>query len=210
VPIGGFCDVTITGLADRNKLAWVTVPEIPVRVYAVWGSGDPILSVPTNKAGTWTLVLGFTDDGGKPVLRKIPLTIGVGPGPGPEPPLPVPPGPTPPTPTPPQPGKRVVWLVYESTATTVPLGQLLTQIRQPPHAAYLASAGHTLAIADDDAVDENGQPPKYIAELRPHWEGMTLPVLFIAEKGTNKVVHKESLPANATAASVIEIVKAND
>jgi hypothetical protein len=148
VPIGGFADVTITGLENKDQLAWVTVPEIPVRVYAVWGSGDPILSVPTNRSGTWTLVLSFIEDD-KPVLKKVLLTIGQ-PGPGPTPgptPIPTPdPSPVPPGPT----GLRVLILEETESRQALSRDQLLI-LTSPEIRAYLnEKAPDRWRILDDD------------------------------------------------------------
>lgn len=150
VPIGGFCDVTISGLEDKNQLAWVTVPEIPVRVYAVWGSGDPILSVPTNRAGTWTLVLAFVE-ADKPVLKKVQLTIGQGPTPEPTP------TPTPtPTPLPGPTGLRVLILEETESRQALSRDQLLI-LTSPEIRAYLnEKAPDRWRILDDD-IQATGQ-----------------------------------------------------
>ena len=56
---------------------------------------------------------------------------------------------------------------------------------------------------DDDLPD---LPPEGVA-MRPHFQGMTLPVVLIAERGTNKLIHKQTIPNEWTAANVIELVK---
>lgn len=143
VPIGGFCDVTITGLDNRDALAWVTVPEIPVRVYAVWGSGDPILSVPTNAAGTWTLVVSYVE-GGKPILKKVVLVIGM-----PTPPVPPTPEPDPPVPPGPS-GLRVLILEESADRPGLPRGQLAAITSTAIRDYVKSKAQDAFRLLDDD------------------------------------------------------------
>jgi hypothetical protein len=130
----------------------------------------------------------------------------VGPAPVPPGPTPVPPGPTPPPVTV---GKRTLLIVSESASSTPATGRLITGLRNAPHATYITSKGHKLAVLDDDDVDENGQPTPVLATWRPHLVGMTLPVLFVVDQPTGALVHKESLPATATADTVMATLRAH-
>lgn len=130
--------------------------------------------------------------------------------------VPVPPGPAPPTPTPvpPEPtpppvvsGKRELLIVRETADVTTPLSGLLVALRNGPSFDYLKTKGHKLAILDDDSVNEAGQPSKLVEAWRPHFAGMTLPVLFIIDAQSRQLLHKESIAPTATADNIIERVR---
>lgn len=204
VPAGGMFIVRTTGLDKDSTFAWCAVGGAPILADLLERETlAPVLFVQPDREGMLHLVLAYLE-GDK--IRQLAVSVQVGkidPKPDPDP------DPDPPLPTPDH-GPRLVWIVYESTDNTVKFGQLLTQIRQPPHWTYLASHQHRLVITDDDEVDENGNVPSDIAALREHFEEMTLPVLFIAEWPSKKVLHKQEIPADATATDVIEIVKKYD
>jgi hypothetical protein len=91
VPIGGLCIVTVQGLKADDSLSWAAVPEIQV-ADLIDRRGQPVLLVPTNKIGTYHLVLAFLDSG--KVTQKV-HSVKVGePDPPPTPPEPEP-GPEP-------------------------------------------------------------------------------------------------------------------
>lgn len=80
VPIGAFCDVTITNMDLPQSLRWDTVPQETVRVTAAWGTTDPVLSLPTHKNRRVALILMWKDSAeGEIQHRQIALVIGTGP-----------------------------------------------------------------------------------------------------------------------------------
>lgn len=157
--------------------------------------------------GVWT-VQAIPVPGEMGWTRTIQVTGGV----NPLPPLPVPPiPPDPPKPVPPSPpvvdGKRAVLIVRETADTTPEMSRLVVGLRTGASAAYLLSKGHTLAILDDDAVDENGQPAASVKAWEPFYKDLTLPALLIIDPATRTLVHREALGAAATADSVIATIK---
>jgi hypothetical protein len=126
------------------------------------------------------------------------------------PPVPVPPTPVPP-PVPPDPtpaGSRSVILIRETAETTAQLARLITSLRQGPSAEYLKSKKHSLTVLDDDAVGSDGKPYAVVEAWRPHFAGMTLPVLIIVDPATQTLLRKVSLPGDATDDTVIQMLKA--
>lgn len=162
------------------------------------------------KSGAYTIVL-VGIDGESLAIDTGTCAIGPpGPTPVPPGPTPVPPGPNPPTPVPPVvEGKRALLIVRESADTTPAMARLMTALRNPPHSTYLTSKAHTLSVIDDDAVDENGQPTAVLASWRPHFQGMTLPVLFVIDPATKTLIHKQSFTDAVPAAGIIDILKAH-
>lgn len=220
VPIGGMCMVSVpdTDLAkfdfaiiggeyawDGTKIVY-TAKKPAARVLLDALTKEPILFVPTNaeNAGIYHVVMIGGD-----AIRIAPVTIGTGvgpgPGPGPNPPPPVPPPVPPPTPV--VDGKRALLLVRESADSTPAVGILITSLRNPPHSDYLKSKGHTLHILDDDSVDADGKPSPLIEAWRPHFAGKTLPVLFVIDAATNKLVYSQELPAATKADDVMKVLK---
>lgn len=138
-------------------------------------------------------------------------------GPQPVPPTPIPPTPVPPVPVPvpPQPvpppvveGKRAVLIIRESADDKPELARLITGLRIGTNAAYLTSKGHTLAILDDDAKDESGQPSPIVAAWRPFFADLTLPALLIVDPASKQLVHREAIGPAATADSIVATLKA--
>lgn len=126
----------------------------------------------------------------------------------PTPPVPpIPPVPVPPDPPPVVSGKRALLIVHETADTTTPISGLLVKLRTGPSFDYLKTKGHTLSILDDDSVNEHGQPSKLVEAWRPHFAGMTLPVLFIIDAQTNQLLRKETIAPTATADNIIERVR---
>lgn len=204
VPIGGFADVLIQGLEKPNSLVWQAYPTEPVRVTAAWGTTDPILSVPTHKARKVALWVAWLE-GDTIGHQVIELVIGTpGPGPAPEPTPP----PDPPEPEPVPSGKRWVLLVHESSENSPGFSQAVTLLRQPPHGPWMVSNGHSLSILDKDATDEHGKSA--FATWQPHFADLALPAVLVLDKGTGKVVHKESLAEGFTAEDVIALLKGDE
>lgn len=123
VPIGGFADVEISGLENPNTLAWDIEPETRVRASSPWGRPtDAILSIQSNAEGKWSLAVAYVE-GGKTVIKLIPILVGT------QQPVPVPPDPGPiPDPIPPSPQPvplpgPIRTLILRETASAYPLHQ---------------------------------------------------------------------------------------
>lgn len=163
-------------------------------------SGEPCGVFALNEKGKFIVILAVALDN---QVAQAAIVIDQG---DPEPP----PDPDPdPDPDPPEAGKRLVLLIYESGNTTPAFSRLTISLRNAPHADYIRSKGHGLSILDDDVVDENDQPSPVLASWRPHFAEMQLPVVFIVDQNTGKLVHKQELPASATAGDVMKILKDN-
>lgn len=147
VPIGGFADVEIQGLEDKSNLAVETVPEIRYRAYAALGTGNPIIALPTNQAGTWTLVIGWVEDG-KPKLKKIPLTVGTGPIVVPPPVNP------PPVVVPPTTKALAATFVYEKDSHAIPVGVLAALNKLNRERGIVAT------VLEADTTDGTGEVPE--------------------------------------------------
>lgn len=205
VPTVGAFIVRVDGLEADAKFSWISAPEVQLADMLERKSGKPILFVSPTQAGDLHLVLAYSDAAGEIHQQVAVVRIGSGPTPPPDP-EPDPPGPDPPPVTV---GKRTLLIVRETADSTPAMARLVTSLRQPPHATYITSKGHSLAILDDDSVDENGQPTPRLEAWRPHFQGMTLPALFVIDATTNAIVHKQSIPADTTADSLMAIVKAH-
>jgi len=101
-------------------------------------------------------------------------------------------------------GKKYVVIIYETADSSAAFGRMRTGLRSGPAADYLSSKGHWLTFSDDDAGSS-----EISDKLRSAYQSMTLPVLFLLDQQTESVLYKESLPANATADSVIATIKAH-
>lgn len=147
VPIGAFCDVTITGMDLPQSLRWDTVPSEPVRVTAAWGTTDPVLSLPTHKSRSVALILMWKDSAeGDIQHRQIPLVIGSGPGPEPDPD---------PDPDPNPAGFRVLILEETADRPSLPRGQLAV-LMSPEVRTYLDSKGQdSWRLLDDDLTNQH-------------------------------------------------------
>lgn len=179
--------------SDAASFEWRVYPTktiLPVdaKKRCVFASGQP---------GEYLFILA-TAKGDAVAIAEHKVRVGQ---PGP---TPIPPGPGP---TPVVEGKRAVLIVYESADQTPEVSSLLVALRKPPAATYLQSKGHTLSILDDDAVDQDGKPAAAVEAWRPQFAGLTLPALLIVDPASKSLVHKQSLPASATADNVIEILK---
>ena len=116
-------------------------------------------------------------------------------------------GPRPPPPDPEvKPGARQVLFIRETAAGTPALARLIVALRVGVHAEWLKSRGHTLLILDDDAVGPDGQPAPLLVKWRPHYAGLKLPALVIADPAGN-LLHAAPLLDNASADVVIEAIK---
>lgn len=116
-------------------------------------------------------------------------------------------GPRPPPPDPEvKPGARQVLLIRETAAGTPALARLVVALRVGVHAEWLKSRGHSLLILDDDAVGPDGQPTPALAKWRPHYAGLKLPAVVIADPAGN-MLHAAPLLDNAAVDVVIEAIK---
>jgi hypothetical protein len=98
------------------------------------------------------------------------------------------------------PGPRLVVIVRESEDDTPAFGRMVTNLRNGEPAKTLEVGKHQLDVLDDDSPTA--------AKWLPSLAGIQQPaVLVIAPP--EKVLAKQSLPADATAATVLDILKAN-
>lgn len=138
---------------------------------------------------------------GKPLATTL-VTIGEEPTPPVvvPPPPPQPPAPVPPTPSA---GKRVALIVRETADATPEMAAMLIALRNGENAAYFKEKGHKLYVLDDDLTTPLAD------QWRPHYAGLTLPALLIAEEknGALSVISKQPCPPSPQA--VIEAIKAN-
>lgn len=210
VPVGGMAMFRLEGIKLGEPFDYFATPTNVPLVVLFDVSGSPVGVLNGDKPGSLTLVgVGFDSEAKKITRALLTVTI-TGVGPTPVPPTPVPPEPTPPIPTPPVvEGKRALLIIRESADSTPALARTITALRNPPHSDYLKSHGHTLAVLDDDSVDADGKPSAIVEAWRPQFVGMTLPVIFVIDPNGNKLVGKQSFPANATADDLMKIVKAN-
>ena len=120
---------------------------------------------------------------------------------------PVPPDPDPPVPPTPivVEGRRTVVILHETETDTDEFARLVVALRAGAHADYISSKGHTLTILDDDAKDENGQPVPLVSTLLPL--NPQLPALFVLDSGDGRRLHHQALPADATAADVMAVLR---
>ena len=101
-------------------------------------------------------------------------------------------------------GQRTIILIRETEDETPAFARLVVALRNGEHAAYLTGKGHTLRVYDQHQLDENGEPLAIVQTLLPlHSE---LPAVFILRED-GLPLHHETLPATATAADVMAILK---
>lgn len=208
IPVNAPAFVNVEGVKLGDPFTLFVVPSGGqfVELYDV--QGKPVGIYTNSVPGIYTAVVVAYDAETK-TQNKSTFEITVGPGPSPVPPVPTPPpGPDPP-PVPVVEGKRSILIVRETADATPDVARMITALRTPPHADYLKSKGHTLAILDDDSVDENGNPSPLVEAWRPHFAGMTLPVVFVIDPAGGKLIHKQSIPSTATADDVMQILKGN-
>lgn len=132
----------------------------------------------------------------------------VTPGPGPVVPPVVPPVVVPPdvpVVVPPVVGAKRIVILHEVGDQNPAFARMVTSLRTGAHAEYLVSKGHSLLVLDDESNDQNGQPDPLVAELRPR--NSNWPALFILDGGDGRPLHDETLPANATADQVMQILR---
>lgn len=113
---GALCILRIDGLEKPAEavFAWTVAPADLVIADLMDRQGNPVLLVPTDRDGTWHLVLAHLH-GSK--INQVVHTVKVGAGPQPVPPGPNPPGPTPVPPGPtPMPGVGFRVFILEETA----------------------------------------------------------------------------------------------
>ena len=96
-------------------------------------------------------------------------------------------------------GPRDVLIVHESAKDTPPFGRLASTLREGTVADYLKSKGHNLLIQDPD----DGSP--IIKQWQAEITGATLPIVIVSDKG--KLISKDALAADATAQTVLDLVK---
>lgn len=102
-------------------------------------------------------------------------------------------------------GKKHIVILRETLDDTPEQARAWNLLRTGENAAYIKSKGHRLEILDDDSVDQDGQPSKLVAELKPL--ATTLPFMFILEPSDGRPLHSQ--PAPATAAQVMEVIKSH-
>jgi hypothetical protein len=187
VPVGGIAEFSIPASVVNPQ--WLIVPEVPYRCYESHDDPHKIV-VETATPGKYrVIVAGIDDESVSSILWHRELTVGpkvIPPEPGPDPPRPTPPVVE---------GNREIVIIRETADTTSDQARLLVMLRVGVAAEYLTAKGHKLAILDDDAVDENGQPSKYVAEWLKIVQGIPLPAMAIVDKATQTVLDKRPLPA---------------
>jgi hypothetical protein len=189
VPVGGIAEFSIPASVVNPQ--WLIVPEVPYRCYESHDDPHKIV-VETAVPGKYrVIVAGIDDESVSSILWHRELTVGpkvIPPEPGPDPPKPVPPGPV-------VEGTREIVIIRETADTTSDQARMLVMLRVGIAAEYLSAKGHKLAILDDDAVDETGQPSRYVGEWLKIVQGIPLPAMAIVDKATQTVLDKRPLPA---------------
>jgi hypothetical protein len=111
---------------------------------------------------------------------------------------PVPPGPV-------TVGTRRIVILHETNDDQPEDAALYVTLQNGPVAAYAREKGHLLDILDDDP---DNQPPA-VAEMLAKLNvlGVPPPSLFILDKATGAVIHKQPRPA--TADEILTVVKTN-
>ena len=155
----------------------------------LWEAAPRVPDAPLTDAVREALRAAFTD-----CSRAVTALLAPQPPPGP--------GPTPV----PIAGVRVLLLVRETADGTPALARTLTALRAGAHADYLRTKNHALTVLDDDAVGADGKPAPLLVKWRPHYQGLKLPALVIADQA-GTVLHAGSLADNATAEQIIETLK---
>ena len=115
--------------------------------------------------------------------------------------------PKPPEPPVPPSGERAVLILRETADATDRTRAMIVGLRAGSQAAYLKSKNHKLTILDDDTVDKDGK--SVLDKWLPHVAGLALPVCIVYDPINKAILAKQSLPATATADTVIELVKKN-
>lgn len=106
-------------------------------------------------------------------------------------------------------GPRQVVIVHEASDDTPAFARMTVALRTGANSDYLKAKKHSLLILDDDSVDKDGNPSPALQVVRPQLTGLTMPVLFVVDPQSKAIVHKQSLPATATADEVMAILKAH-
>ena len=218
LPVGKLLTLTLRGVADsegggKRPAFWCLSRETSdISIYPEDGH-HVTFSAPADAQGAYLFVVSVSapTPAERPLVAMRWVVVGNLPQPPPIPPVPDPDVPTPVPPTPPQPveGKRSLVIVRESTNDTAALARLLINLRDGAAAQYLALKGHTFSLLDPDDRDPDGTTSDLVEQWRPFFAGMTLPVVFEIDAVTNKIVHKYSLPVDATADNVIESLRSH-
>lgn len=178
---------------NAESFAWSLVGGDAADFYTD-SSGKVIVFTGPEGSYTFLLAVAGTHDGKAQVAVAI-HTLVIG--------KPVPP--KPPEPPVPVSGKRAVLILRETADATDRTRALIVGLRAGAQASYLKSKGHSLTILDDDTVDKDGKP--VLDKWTPHIAGLTLPVCIVYDPETRTILDKQSLPAAATADTVIEFLK---
>jgi hypothetical protein len=104
-------------------------------------------------------------------------------------------------------GPKEILIVYESETAPAALQRALVNLRNGDADKYLTAKGHTLYALDHDAKDGDGNKAKPLVKWDKALTGLTLPALVIGTPA-GKVGYKQALPSDATADSIMAIVKA--
>lgn len=98
-------------------------------------------------------------------------------------------------------------MVRETADDTPATGRLVVGLQSGDVAAYFESKGHELYLLDDDAKDLNDAKAAMLKSVEPVIAGLVEPALVIVDRSTKRVVHKQSVPADAKATDILAIVK---
>lgn len=117
-------------------------------------------------------------------------------------PQPVPPTP-PPTPPPVTEGKRVVVIAQATEHEDPELDRVIVQLRKPggPGQSFLAKAGHTLDVLDDELIRKSKWNSLLGSKLN------NLPKLFIIDPQTNAILFEQTIANGTTADNIIERIR---
>jgi hypothetical protein len=98
------------------------------------------------------------------------------------------------------PGPRLVVIVRESESDSPAFARMVTNLRNGEAATALETGKHQLDVLDDDSPTA--------AKWLPALQGLQQPAVMVVAP-PDKVLAKQSLPADATAATVLSLLKAN-
>jgi hypothetical protein len=98
-------------------------------------------------------------------------------------------------------------MVRETAEDTPEIGRLVVGLQSGDVAAYFESKGHELILVDDDAKDPNGNKAAILTAVEPQLSGLAPPQVVVIDRATRRVVHKQSVPAKATAAELLAALK---
>lgn len=117
-------------------------------------------------------------------------------------PQPVPPTP-PPTPPPVTEGKRVVVIAQATEHEDPELDRVIVQLRKPgsPGQSFLAKAGHTLDVLDDELIRKSKWNSLLGSKLN------NLPKLFIIDPQTNAILFEQTIANGTTADNLVERIR---